>query len=329
MIKTDQKSATAGPDDGGERLDRFLARALEGDGLSRSRLKALIDDGHVVASGATISDPSHRIKPGQTYVLTVPEAVAAEPEGQAMDLTVVYEDAHLIVVDKPAGLVVHPAAGNLDRTLVNALIAHCGTSLSGIGGVKRPGIVHRIDKDTSGLLVAAKHDAAHTGLSALFAAHDIERVYAALVWGLPSPMEGEVDAAIGRDPTNRKRMAVVRHGGKSALTYYRVVRAFGLAAARVDAELATGRTHQIRVHLTHIGHPLIGDPVYGRASRARKAALSAPAQAQVAAFSRQALHARVLGFVHPITGKKLRFESELPSDMKDLETVLATGATGS
>ena len=320
-------SAMAAPADAGERLDRFLFRALPGQdtatALSRSRIKALIDDGHARAAGATISDPSHRVKPGQTYDLAVPEATAPEPEGQDIPLTVVYEDADLIVVDKPAGMVVHPAPGAPDRTLVNALIAHCGASLSGIGGVRRPGIVHRIDKDTSGLIVAAKHDAAHAGLAKLFAAHDLERVYAAFCWGLPPTPEGEVEGAIGRDPGNRKRMAVVKHGGKPALTHWRVVRGFGLAAAQLDVTLATGRTHQIRVHMTAIGHPLIGDPLYGRSSKARRAALGPAASEAVAGLGRQALHAKILGFRHPISGEELRFESELPSDLKGLAKALA------
>jgi 23S rRNA pseudouridine1911/1915/1917 synthase len=319
--------AAAETADDGERLDRFLFRALagrhEGGPLSRSRIKALIDEGHAQAAGATISDPSHRVKPGRVYELSVPAAIAAEPAGQAIPLTVVYEDADLIVVDKPAGMVVHPAPGAPDSTLVNALIAHCGASLSGIGGVRRPGIVHRIDKDTSGLLVAAKHDAAHAGLSRLFAAHDIERVYAAFCWGLPATPEGRIEGAIGRDPGNRKRMAVVSHGGRPALTFYRVVRGFGLAAAQLDVTLATGRTHQIRVHLTAQGHPLIGDPVYGRVSRARREALSPAAAAAVAGLGRQALHARVLGFRHPVSGRMLRFESELPSDLNGLAQALA------
>ena len=216
---------TVETEESGERLDRFLARRLAG--FSRSRLKNLIEAGHVNAGGATLSDPSHRVKPGQIFTLVLPQTVSAKPEGQAMDLAIVYEDDDLIVVDKPAGMVVHPAPGNPDRTLVNALIAHCGASLSGIGGERRPGIVHRLDKDTSGLIVAAKNDLAHRALAADFAARRIERLYQAVVWGIPVPREGEIEGAIGRHPVDRKRMAVVKRGGKPALTRYRVIRALG------------------------------------------------------------------------------------------------------
>ena len=317
---------TAGAADAGERLDRFLAAALglaAGAGPSRSRCKALIESGHARAGGATITEPSHRVKPGTTYELSLPPPEEPTPAAQAMDLVVVYEDAHLIVVDKPAGLVVHPAPGSPDRTLVNALIAHCGASLSGIGGVKRPGIVHRLDKDTSGLIVAAKTDVVHQALSADFAARAIERSYLAVVWGVPSPLAGAIEGAIGRDPRNRKKMAVVTRGGKPALTRYRVLRALGTTAALVECRLATGRTHQIRVHLTQIGHPLIGDPVYGRARRLLRAALAPAAQAAVEGLRRQALHAATLGFRHPVTGKHLRFDSPLPPDLVALVDALA------
>src|SRR5579871_6232302 len=262
---------TAGAEDAGERLDRFLARRLAG--FSRSRLKNLIEAGHVSAGGATLSDPSHRVKPGQSFILTLPQVASAKPEGQAIDLSIVHEDDDLIVVDKPAGLVVHPAPGNPDHTLVNALIAHCGDSLSGIGGEKRPGIVHRLDKDTSGLIVAAKNDLAHRALAADFAARRIERTYQAVVWGIPVPREGEIEGAIGRHPVDRKRMAVVKRGGKPALTHYRVVEPLGPSASLVEGRLATGRTHQIRVHLAAIGHPLLGDPVYGRVTAERRSRL--------------------------------------------------------
>ena len=251
-----------GPGDAGARLDKLLAGALAD--LSRSRIKALVLAGGLVAGGETITDPSYRVKPGQRFALTVPEPVPATPVGQDIALTVVYEDADLIVIDKPAGLVVHPAAGNHDRTLVNALIAHCGASLSGIGGVLRPGIVHRLDKDTSGLIVAAKNDVAHSSLAAQFADRSLTRVYRALVWGLPSPPVGEIEGAIGRSPRNRKKMAVMTRSGKPALTRYRLIEAFGAAASLVECRLATGRTHQIRVHMTHRGHPVIGDALYGR-----------------------------------------------------------------
>ncbi len=307
---------SAGAEDAGERLDRFLARRLAG--LSRSRLKQLIEAGHISAGGATLSDPSQRVKPGQVFAVVVPQPTAAKPEGQAMDLTIVYEDEDLIVVDKPAGMVVHPAPGNPDRTLVNALIAHCGDSLSGIGGERRPGIVHRLDKDTSGLIVAAKNDAAHRALAADFAARRIERAYRAVVWGCPEPRQGEIEGAIGRHPVDRKRMAVVKRGGKTALTRYRVIRVFGLGASLVECRLATGRTHQIRVHLAFIGHPLLGDPVYGQPTAERRRRLSPGARTALAGFHRQALHAESLGFVHPRTGERLRFRSPLPPDLQNL-----------
>ncbi len=307
---------TASAEDAGERLDRFLARRLAG--LSRSRLKQLIEAGHVGAGGATLSDPSYRVKPGQVFRLVVPQTVAAKPEGQAMDLSIVYEDEDLIVVDKPAGMVVHPAPGNPDRTLVNALIAHCGESLSGIGGERRPGIVHRLDKDTSGLIVAAKNDATHRALAADFAARRIERVYQAAVWGCPVPREGEIEGAIGRHPVDRKRMAVVERGGKPALTRYRVLRVLGPGASLVECRLATGRTHQIRVHLAASGHPLLGDPVYGRETAERRARLGAAGRAALAGFKRQALHAGSLGFVHPRTKARLSFQSALPTDFHNL-----------
>ncbi|CCQ75045.1 RluA family pseudouridine synthase [Magnetospira sp. QH-2] len=296
----------------GERLDRFLAEALPE--LSRSRLKALIESAAVVKNDAPVSAPSAKIRVGETYEVRVPAAVTAEPQPQAMDLTVVFEDEHLIVLDKPPGLVVHPAAGNLDGTLVNALLAHCGDSLTGIGGVQRPGIVHRIDKDTSGLMVAAKTEASHAGLSAQFAAHSLERAYQAVVWGIPSPRDGKITGNIGRSPRNRKKMAVVARGGKEALTHYHVVRPLGLWASLVECRLETGRTHQIRVHMTEFGHSLIGDPLYGRSPRRLPSTL---AEAQKT-LGRQALHAFLIGFRHPISGDNLRFESPIPNDINSL-----------
>jgi 23S rRNA pseudouridine1911/1915/1917 synthase len=304
----------------GERLDRVIAAARPE--FSRSRVKALIEQGHLGLAGAKIDDPSMRVKPGQVFTLSVPEAAPAAPLGQEIALDIVYEDDDLIVIDKPAGMVVHPAPGNPDSTLVNALIAHCGDSLSGIGGEKRPGIVHRIDKDTSGLIVAAKNDAAHRTLSEAFAIHDIERAYLCLVWGVPSPKEGEITGNIGRHPVDRKRMAVVTRGGKPAHTFYRVVKSFGLGAALVECRLMTGRTHQIRVHMAKIGHPLIGDPLYGRPTPARRARLGGKARAAAEAFPRQALHAAVLGFKHPRTGEHLSWESGVPEDFRALEAVL-------
>ena len=311
---------TAAPADGGARLDRLLAQHLPH--LSRSRVKALIVAGHVAADGATIADPSHRVKAGQSFTLTVPEARPARPQAQSIALDVVHEDTDLIVVNKPAGMVIHPGAGNPDGTLVNALIAHCGTSLSGIGGELRPGIVHRLDKDTSGLIVAAKNDRTHRDLSAAFATHHIERAYLAIVWGVPTPPAGEIGGSIGRHPTNRKKMAIVARGGKAALTRYRVLRRLGAAASLVECRLATGRTHQIRVHMAAIGHPVVGDPVYGRMTEARSRVLSHGTRAAIGRFHRQALHAYLLGFRHPGSAKPVRWEAEIPSDMKALLQVL-------
>lgn len=297
----------------GERLDRILAARLAT--LSRSRLKKLIETGQVSLEGRTINDPSLRVKGGQSFVVNLPPPIADRPEPQDMPLAVVYEDDQLLVLDKPAGLVVHPAPGNPDRTLVNALLAHCGASLAGIGGVRRPGIVHRIDKDTSGLMVVAKTELAQQKLSADFAAHTLTRSYLAVVRGVPSPREGTIANRIGRSRINRKKMAVVTNGGKETVTHYRVLRALGLRAALVECRLATGRTHQIRVHMTSLGHPLIGDQTYGRG---RAAGLPEAARA----FPRQALHANVIGFAHPVTGAYLEFSSPLPVDMTELIAAL-------
>ena len=304
-------------EDGGQRVDRLLASALPE--LSRNRIKGLIEAGLLTLGGATIEEASYRVKPGQTFAIFVPELREAEPEGQAIDLAILYEDNEVIVLDKPASLVVHPAPGNPDRTLVNALIAHCGDSLRGIGGVRRPGIVHRLDKDTSGLMVAAKTDAAHQALAAQFAARSVERSYLALVWGRPRPSEGKIDAPIGRSPRNRRKMAVVARGGKPAITLYKTLDSYlGEAVSLVECRLLTGRTHQIRVHMTEFGHPLLGDPLYGRASRERQGRLPLEARNTVKALGRQALHARSLGFKHPKTGKFLKFDSHLPTDMSNL-----------
>jgi len=292
------------------RLDRWLADSLPD--LSRSRLQALIEEGALRSGGLVVGNASRKIKAGEEFVLAVPDAVPASPAAQEIALKVVYEDDDLIVIDKPAGLVVHPAPGNPDRTLVNALLHHCEGSLAGVGGVMRPGIVHRIDKDTSGLLVAAKNDLAHAGLAAQFAEHSIERAYLALCWGVPLPRHGSVEGQIGRHPIDRKKMAVVKGGGKYALTHYKTLRAFGDFAALVECRLATGRTHQIRVHMTSIGHPLLGDPVYGKG--AKKSGAPASVRTLISAFPRQALHAKILGFLHPRTLLPLHFESEIPSD---------------
>ena len=294
--------------DAGERLDRVLSRHLRA--LSRSQLKRLIEAGHVRRAGVVHRDPSARVKPGDNFTVVIPPAEAAAPKAQPIALDIRFEDAHIVVLDKPAGMVVHPAPGNPDGTLVNALLQHCGASLAGIGGVKRPGIVHRLDKDTSGLLVVAKTEAAHQSLSRDFAARRIDRAYTAFVWGVPMPAAGEIAGNIGRSPANRKRMTVVSESkGRPAITRYRVERAFN-GAAEIECRLLTGRTHQIRVHLAHSGHPLIGDPVYGgRAGRAR---------AQRAGLDRQALHAKRLGFTHPDSGERLEFDSALPADLRRL-----------
>lgn len=367
----------ASDDDSGARLDKWLSERL--DGLTRSRLKALIEKGALARNGEAFTDPSWRIRPGDRFTLTPPPVEAPAPKGEAIPLDVRYEDADLIVVNKPAGMVVHPAAGNWTGTLVNALIAHCGASLSGVGGVARPGIVHRLDKDTSGLLVAAKHDAAHLALTQAFSVHDIERVYVAICVGAPRPSVGTIDAPLTRLGGDRKKMGVVKSGAprmmgqfdadravaeadarlaallaetddpdeteieaallpasaKRAVTHYRALGAFGRGRAKlagdalaslVECRLETGRTHQIRVHMAHIGHPLLGDPLYGRGpglsglkpgDEAADAALKA-----IAGFRRQALHAAVLGFKHPTSGETLRFEADPPKDFARLLEVL-------
>lgn len=323
-INTKEQSHTVRvtPGDNGIRLDRFLAAAIAD--LSRVRIKALIQSGQVssldsgtgVRAYATLSEPSYPVKSGQTLRLIVPPPVDATPEAQSAPLNVVYEDDALIVVDKPAGLVVHPAPGNPDRTLVNALLAHCGNSLSGIGGVRRPGIVHRLDKDTSGILVVAKTDVAHQALARQFADHTIERAYTAVVWGQLRPPIGKITGNIGRDPKHRRKQAMVTRGGKSATTHYRVIRTLGAAVSVVNCQLETGRTHQIRVHMAALGHPVLGDPLYG-GRQPRKGASSAGIEA-LKSFNRQALHARVLGFDHPLSGEHLKFEAEPPDIMLKL-----------
>ncbi len=307
----------------GQRLDRFLATrpSLVAASLSRTRLKALIEGGRVRVGGRVLTDASAKLAAGDTIAIDIPPPVAPHPKAEDIPLDVVFEDDHIVVIDKPAGLVVHPAAGNETGTLVNALIAHCGDSLSGVGGVKRPGIVHRLDKDTSGLLVVAKTDAAHRALSALFADHGrtmgLVRDYRAFVWGAPTRKAGTIDAPLGRHPIHREKMAVVDlEKGRHAVTHWRVADSFG-AATEILCRLETGRTHQIRVHLAHLGHPLLGDPTYGAGWRT-KASLLPPA-----ALERQALHASTLGFPHPVTGEELRFESSLPPDMAALRDALA------
>jgi 23S rRNA pseudouridine1911/1915/1917 synthase len=310
------------------RLDRALALAFPD--ISRSRLQDLVRAGHVRRDGAAVCDPSVKVGPGTRLAVTVPEAAPAEPVAERLDLVIPYEDDDLVVVDKPAGLVVHPAPGHEAGTLVNALIAHCGASLSGIGGVRRPGIVHRLDKDTSGLMVVAKNDRAHKSLTAQFADHGrsgpLERAYLALAWGVPEPRTGTIDAALARSQRNREKIAVVRPElGRHAVTHYRVERALGAEAALVRCRLETGRTHQIRVHLSHRGHPLLGDAVYGSAFKTKAARLGAPARAALAALGRQALHAALLGFAHPRSREALRFESPLPPEMVALVAALEQG----
>ena len=295
--------------------------------LSRARIQQLIDAGAVSGPEGVIGDAARRVKAGERFEVRIPAPIPAAPQAEDIPLHVVYEDAALIIVDKPAGLVVHPAAGNPGGTLVNALLHHCKGQLAGIGGEIRPGIVHRIDKDTSGLLVAAKTDKALTSLGKQFAAHAIDRKYIAFVWGAPFKREGRIEGDIGRSHFERTKM-VVRPGGKHAVTHYEVLEKYGPAlnpvAAKIQCRLETGRTHQIRVHMTHIGHPLIGDPAYGRARTAAAARKAVPAEVAAAldAFPRQALHAAVLGFQHPTTHKTMRFESPLPADMAALEAAL-------
>lgn len=300
-------NATIAPAADGWRLDRALADAMPA--LSRERLKALIAGGSVSQAGVPARDPARPTVAGAVFAVSVPEPAPAHNVAQEIPLVVAYEDEHLIVVDKPAGLVVHPAAGNLDGTLVNALLHHCGGSLSGIGGVLRPGIVHRIDKDTSGLMVAAKSDRAHEGLAKQFADHSIERRYRAIVGGNP-PKEGKIDAPLARSPSNRKKIAVVPHG-KRAVSFYRNLQNLR-DAALVECRLETGRTHQVRVHMAYIGHALLGDPVYGRSKGRMREML------EFLAFGRQALHAAHLGFIHPVTSLALTFDSEMPADMQEL-----------
>jgi len=308
--------------DAGRRLDRVLGSHIAE--LSRARLQALIKQGHVTGARGTIEEPGLRVKPGERYVVAVPPPEPAEPQPEYTSLAIVHEDGDLIVVDKPAGMVVHPAPGHAGGTLVNALIAHCGDSLSGIGGVRRPGIVHRLDKDTSGLLVVAKSDTAHRGLSEQFAAHGsdgrLSRRYVALVWGAPDRPRGAIDASIARSRHNRTRMAISQGPpARHAVTHYGVLEIFRdesgtPIASLIELELETGRTHQIRVHLAHMGHPVLGDPVYGSGFKSSSKRLNEKAQKALAELDRQALHAAGLGFEHPVTGKRLSFESPLPAD---------------
>lgn len=339
---TDLISILIGPDQAGIRLDKALAigaamatSAPDRSGtdtshiasiLSRGRIQTLLALGAVSLEGSPVADGSSRAVAG-VYRVRLPALIEATPRAEALPLVVLYEDTELVVIEKPAGMAAHPAPGNETGTLVNALLHHCGTSLSGIGGVARPGIVHRLDKDTSGVMVAAKTDRAHAGLSRLFAAHDIERTYVALTRGAPAPGSGRIETRIGRSSSDRKKMAVLKAGGRNAITDYVVGARYGVpakagsapVAARVACTLHTGRTHQIRVHMASKGSPILGDAIYGSGSPA------APVRAAIlaAGLNRQALHAAVLGFVHPVTGERLRFETTLPADMAGLEAILA------
>ncbi len=339
-----QKSIVVADHEAGERLDRLLAAHVAE--LSRTRLKALIEAGAVAIDGRTIRDPGHRVNSGAAIRIDIPPPAPAKPAPEPIPLNVVYEDADIIVIDKPKGLVVHPAAGNWTGTLVNALIAHCGETLSGIGGERRPGIVHRLDKDTTGLMVVAKNDRAHRALAAQFASHGrggggggpFERGYLAFVWGAPDRPRGTIDRPIGRHQQARNRMAV-RAGGREAITHWQVIERYGghqgarragagersgePVASLLACRLETGRTHQIRVHLASIGHPLLGDDVYGPGFRTKAALLPAPAQAALKALGRQALHAYILTIEHPTSGKILRLRSELPADLSRLHNGLS------
>ena len=302
------------PAHAGWRLDRALAAAVPT--LSRERLKNLIRSGAVETEGKTVRDPATKVRGEEALRVAVPEPVPARNEAQDIPLTIAFEDEHLLVVDKPSGFVVHPAAGNLDGTLVNALLHHCAGQLSGIGGVARPGIVHRIDKDTSGLLVVAKTDVAHEGLAKQFAAHSIDRRYLAIVNGVPRAKEGVVDAPLARSSTNRKKIAVVEgQRGKRSVTHWKRLDVLK-DAALVECRLETGRTHQVRVHMASIGHPLLGDPVYGRSGKTHGKQLND------LQFHRQALHAAELGFTHPVTKRRLSFSSPMPADMQELFNAL-------
>ncbi len=332
----------AGESEQGERLDKVLSAHIKT--TSRARLQAIIRSGGVRVGGAVVTDPSRPVKAGEALEVAFPDAEPAAVSGEAIPLTIVHEDRHVIVIDKPAGLSVHPGPGHASGTLVNALIAHCGESLSGIGGVMRPGIVHRLDKDTTGLMVIAKHDAAHRTLAAQFADHGrtgaLRREYLALVWGAPHPAVGRIETRMGRHPASRVKMAVLKSGGRIAITHYAIERMFGdpkppqlryssrgvsaPLASLVRCRLETGRTHQVRVHMAHKGTPLIADPLYASGYSSRIRALPKMAQDAIMALDRQALHAAVLAFNHPETGKLLRFESPLPDDMKQVCQALET-----
>ena len=318
---------TAPPEAAGERLDRFLAAGLEAPSpLSRTRLKALILDGAVTENGAAVTDPSQSVRAEAEYALLLPPVREATPQAEDIPLDIIYEDDHIIVLNKQSGMVVHPGPGQPDGTLVNALIAHCGDSLTGIGGVMRPGIVHRLDKDTSGVMMAAKSDAAHQKLTKMFAAHDLDRHYLAITWGMPPETEGRIEAALGRSTRDRKKQAVVPNG-RYAATNWTVIRRLPPFASIVECRLETGRTHQIRVHMAHLGHGVIGDPMYGKPMRSGQMpdAVARDCLAEIRGFRRQALHAASLGLTHPVTGEALHFETPMPDDMAGLVAAIEAG----
>lgn len=314
---------TVSAEDAGGRLDAWLAARCAGMNLSRSRLKELILGGAAEVNGESCANPSLKIKAGMEISLLVPPPEDAQPMPENIPLNVVYEDDDLLVIDKAPGMVVHPAPGHATGTLVNALLHHCGNTLSGIGGVRRPGIVHRLDKDTGGLMVVAKNDAAHQGLSAQLSGRELSRVYKALCWSVPQPRKGTVDQPVGRHHIDRQRMTVTRRNGRDAVTHYLVEERFGPAAALLECRLETGRTHQIRVHMAYIKHPLVGDPVYGAQKTAassllKKGGFEEGAKEAILAFPRQALHAAAISFIHPATGEEMQFESLLPDDFAGL-----------
>ena len=324
---TDDAVTTVTVDHAG-RLDKVLSDLIEG--VSRSRLKVLIEDGQVMLNGRMFNDASGKVSPGDKITLTIPEAIEALPQPENIPLDIVYEDNDLLVINKAVGMVVHPGAGNQNGTLVSALLYHCGDTLSGIGGVKRPGIVHRLDKDTSGLMVVAKNDIAHNGLASQLVDRSLSRIYQAFVWKMPTPIKGTVNVPIGRDQKSRVKMAVRSHAmGREAITHYLRGETFHDVASLVTCQLQTGRTHQIRVHMNHLGHPLIGDPVYGlppqeQRSLVNRGGYEDDAKEAILNFPRQALHAAEIHFIHPVTGEEMEHESDLPDDLESLLKTLSS-----
>ena len=328
MAEKTQHSFTVTEEQAGKRLDAMLA--AEGiEGLSRSRIKQLMEAGHLSEAGAAVSNASRKVKAGEVFTLSIPEATPSEVKAVDMPLDILFEDEHMLVINKAAGMTVHPAPGHTEDTLVNALLAHCGDSLSGIGGVERPGIVHRLDKDTSGLMVVAKHDAAHQHLAAQLADRSLSRTYMALVWGALQPPSGTIEGNIGRSPKNRKKMAVLEIGGKEAKTHFRSMERYAalvqkgkkeVLATLVECKLETGRTHQIRVHMAHMGHPLLGDPLYGAKTSQKLARfkLEDEEKQAISGFERQALHASEIRFIHPKSGEEMSFSCNLSEDMREL-----------